>query len=163
MDNKDRENLVRRYLAYLEHVRLPALVPTSREAYERFASERRARRVDDVHFQAWDDFQWCVSHDPELAWSILLELIARCDSADLGMLGAGDLESFLYEHAVPFADRFEAELRANPRFFEAFRSVYMGGVPERIWRHLNEVLAELGVPRDQIVEWWTDEQKYPPD
>jgi hypothetical protein len=161
MDKDEREDLVRRYLAYLEHVRLPSTAPATRVEYERLAGERSGLRVDEAHFQAWNDLQSCISHDPELAWSMLLELIARCDPSDLTMLGAGPLESFLYWQAIPFVDRFEAELRTNPRFFDAFRSLHMGGIPERIWRRLNEVLAELGVPRDQLAEWWTDEELYP--
>lgn len=152
MDREKRERLISGYLDYLAYLRVPADVPTQRHA-EYFARN--------PHWHYWDEFYDFIGKDPEFAWNALLEIIERCHEDDLKMLGAGDLESFLFENAPAFAERYERQLRTNPRFFKAFRSVYMGGIPERIWRHLNDVLADLGVAREKLAEWWTDDEQYP--
>lgn len=38
------------------------------------------------------------SGEPELGWTLLLEVIRRCNEDDLSMIGAGALTSLLAEH-----------------------------------------------------------------
>lgn len=117
---------------------------------------------DDELFAAWEDVEECIDSDPELAWKVLLDVVDRCDPANRYIVGAGALETFFFQHVVPFSERIEEQLRTNAAFLDAFRFTYMGGVPERIWRHFNGILASLGVPEHELSEWsWVDTERYP--
>ena len=141
-----QEILVANYLSYLQ---------AHRVADESFS---------DDEFAAWEDVEECVVDDPELAWKVLLEVIKRCDPAQRYLIGAGVLETFFFHHVVGFSERIEEQLHTNAAFFAAFRFTYMGGVPERIWRYFNGILAALGVPENELCEWnWVDTDRYPLD
>jgi len=128
----------------------------------------RAHRVHDAslssedEFAAWEAVEECIDRDPELAWTVLIAVLDRCDPAERYLLGTGALETFFFHHVVPFSERIEEQLRTNPAFLDAFRFTYMGGVPEPIWRHFNGILAALAVPEHELREWsWVDTERYP--
>lgn len=142
---REQEVLVEQYLGYLGSVRKndPSL-------------------GDEAEFAAWEAVEECIHRDPECAWEVLLSVLDRCDPAERYLVGTGALETFVFENVIAFSDRMEHQLRSNSAFFETFRFTYMGGVPERIWRHFNAVLAELGVPDNELHEWnWVDTERYP--
>ena len=151
MDAEERDTLVSEYLKHLKYQRMP--VPMSREAMERDLAESKRRVETDPYFDAWVDLDYLCHNDPEAALSVILALIERCDKEDLGTLGAGPIESLVWKHARLLVDRLEHLLRTNSRFFEAYESVNMGGVPLTIQRRLNEILVEGGVPRESICEF----------
>ena len=149
----DRETTVQGYLAYLSHYRIS---PERRsEPQQRDNSTLSVDRDNESYFDEWETVDALITDDPDEAWQVLLETIARCHEDDLYLIGCGELENFFVLNVVSYSGRIEEQLRANPRFFSAFRWVRMGGVPEEAWRHFNSVLAELGVPPEEIIEWWT--------
>jgi hypothetical protein len=57
--------------------------------------------------------------DPELAWRLLLELVAETPDDLLGFVGAGPVETFIWQHGAGFIDQIEAEASTNARFRRA--------------------------------------------
>jgi hypothetical protein len=148
---EDYEDLIVSYLKHLEYVRMP--VPTSREQMTSALAKQRKRIENDPYFEAWEDVCDLCREDAPAALRVILELVDRCDSADLGALGAGPIEDLAANHAAALADQLERLIRTNARFFEAYKYVRMGGVPIVIQRRLNAVLVERGVPAASLCEF----------
>lgn len=148
---EDYEDLIVSYLKHLDYVRLP--VPTSREEMASAMAEQSKRIESDPYFEAWEDLCDLCREDAPTALRVLLQLVDRCDSADLSRLGAGPIEDLAAHHGAALADELERLIRTNDRFFEAYKYVNMGGVPLVIQRRLNAVLVERGVPAASLCEF----------
>lgn len=134
--DEDNRRLVDAYLAYLEHVRVPSWPPPP----------------DNPHDEAWEEFDALITSDPRAAWKLVLEVLQRCDSEDLSMVGAGILEPLL-AHAPALAGEFESQIRSSDRFLKAFQYAGMTGVPLDAQRQLNAAMAERGVDPKFLVEY----------
>lgn len=155
MTAEEREAVVAAYLKYLEWVRMPAELPTSREEMERMIADVDAKVRDNPHVDGWEEVEWLTQHDPQTAWSVFLESIARCDPQDLSTIGAGSLETFVSDHGVQFLHEILREIADNERFREAFRFLNLGSdFPAEEGRRINQALVDQGVPEHELIDWW---------
>jgi len=158
MTHDEFDEILRDYLLYLEHVRLPATVPTTREEAKTMCEELTRRSDENPHRDAWEPIDDLIHEDPENAWRILLATIERSHDRDLGMIGAGTLETFMWYRGVEFLDRVLAEIRSNGRFRQAFESVYLGSdFPETEGRLINATLIASGTSPESTFDWWTNQ------
>jgi uncharacterized protein DUF6869 len=156
MTPDERKAFVSNYLEYLRWNRLPADLPTNEEEAEAFVEKVTRRSKHNPYKEEIGDLWDAIHEDPEFAWQLLLTIIARAEEPELGMLGAGDLETFVHVRAVGFADRIDAEIRSNPKFRKAFESVHIGNsTPPEVGRRFNTALRESGVAEEHIVDWWS--------
>src|SRR5262245_16482559 len=80
---------------------------------------------EDLHFWAFDEMASLVSSDPETAWGVVVELVARStDDCTLAYIAAGPLEDLLCEHAPLVIDRVEFSAANDPRFRRALVGVW---------------------------------------
>ena len=76
-------------------------------------------------FWAWEAMYELVREDPEAAWPVIRDVIARCDDDwMLASVAAGDLEDLLVQHGPAFIDRVTAHAAASPRFLRALVGVW---------------------------------------
>ena len=83
-----------------------------------------------------DDWWWAVNslvHDsPEQAWDAMLAILARTkEGVDIGMLGAGDLETLIANRAEELLPQIEAELETNRTFVKAVSSANLFSLSEQ--------------------------------
>ena len=122
--------------------------------------EMKRRSVENPHHEAWEDVDDLIQTDPDACWEILRTSIARCHELDLGMIGAGCLETFMWYRGVEFLGRVLDEISSNARFREAFGSVYLGSeFPEAEGRQINSTLIAHGASPESVIDWWSS----PPD
>jgi hypothetical protein len=158
MTAREIEAFVNTYLLYLGWNRLPPTLPTSRVEGEAFIAEFTAHAAKNPYTDEIDELFDLIHHDPELAWELIRKIISAAarNEHDLGMFGAGDLETFVHVQAVPFADRIENEILSSAAFRKAFESVYIGeSTPAEVGRRFNTALRESGVPEESIIDWWS--------
>jgi hypothetical protein len=91
-----------------------------------------------------------VATDTEAAWTVLLQIIAEAPEIHLYIVGAGPLECLISHAHEDLSERVISELKSNPRFLRAFRSVYLYDVPEATWRAFNEAMVEAGIPASEL-------------
>ena len=162
MDER-HEELIAGYLKYLEWIRLPEGFSPDPQNIADVLAHHEQLAATNPYSDAWDDFHLELGRHPKTGWTMLLAAIERCHASDLSNIGSGELEVFFFRNAIEFGDRIEHEIRTNARFLDAFKYAEMGGVPAHIWQRFNRVLAEMGVPEEQLSEWsWVDEDLYPP-
>jgi hypothetical protein len=113
---------------------------------------RHALQTDDS-FWAWEELHDIVATDAESAWEVLLQIIADAPEQHLYIVGAGPLEDVVRQGYESLSVRIVDELKTNPRFLKAFRSVYLFDVPEPIWRAFNDAMVEAGVPPSELTTW----------
>ena len=133
MRPEERERLLNRCLAHLhEETLLP--VPTSRAELLAAKEAVSNEAPDKDALRAWYRlYDMSTSADPAPAWSLLLELIARCSAQERSIVAAGPLGAFLHNHANSFADAIKEELSQNAAFRDAFhwtRHYELNGEPE---------------------------------
>jgi hypothetical protein len=97
----------------------------------------------DLHW-TWTIVESLIQDKPEIAWPMLLELIARCPDGNLNVLAAGPLETFLSEHGPNVIDTVEAEAVRNPRMRHALALVWQLGMTDEVWARV-QALAEPGL------------------
>jgi len=158
MDDTDKRDFIETYLKHLEWNRLPPHLPSTKTEFEQALAGITARaRESPYEDDIWDLDSW-THHDPETAWEVIGAIVQRAEEADLGLFGAGDLETFVHLQAVPFADVIEKEILVNPRFRKAFESVYIGqSTPAEVGRRFNAAMRAAGVAEGCITDWWGEE------
>lgn len=157
MTIEEIETFVATYVRYLTWSRLPAGLPTSKAEAQAFIDQSSAHSANNPYADDADDLFHEIHHDPELAWQIIIKIISAVENneGDLGMFGAGDLETFVHVQAVPFADQIEHAIRTNGAFRKAFESVYIGqSTPRDIGLRFNRALRDSGVAEESIIDWW---------
>ncbi len=118
--------------------------------------EMKRRSVENPHGDACEEVDDLIQTDPGACWQILRASIARCHELDLGMIGAGCLETFMWYRGVEFLDRVLDEISSNARFREAFGGVYLGSeFPEAQGRQINSALIANGVSPESVIDWWS--------
>jgi hypothetical protein len=156
MTQDTNASIVEDYLRYLEHIRLPANLPETREDFAALLAEHDRQRESNPYRDAWEPVDDLIRSDPESAWRVLLESLSRCHESDLSMIGTGSLESFMWRRGVTFLDRVLEGIRTNSRLRDAFASVYLGSdFPEAAGRSINSVLIDSGLPEESTIDWWT--------
>lgn len=104
-------------------------------------------------FWAWEEIQDLVATDTEVAWAVLLQIIAEAPEIHLYIVGAGPLEFLISHTHERFAGRVINELKSNLRFLKAFRSVCLYDVPEPTWRAFNDAVVEAGISASELTAW----------
>lgn len=95
------------------------------------------------HFWSFDVMSTLVGHEPETAWTILLEMFRRTDDEHrIGSLAAGPLEDLIGPRMF---DRILAEARTNPKLRHALSGVRIGDEEEIRPRYV-EFMTEYGLP-----------------
>jgi hypothetical protein len=100
---------------------------------------------EDEDFWSWQYIWELVLHDPELAWKIILGLVAAAPSSDaLGYVGADCLEDLLMYHGTEFIDRIRIEAARDKRFLAALYSARVSET-DAVFKQLMELKRELGI------------------
>jgi hypothetical protein len=83
-----------------------------------------------------------IRSDAESCWSMILELVARCESdMDRANVAAGPLEDALVRFGQALIGRVEAEARSNEVFKNTLRGVWRNSIEDSVWNRLQELLA----------------------
>jgi hypothetical protein len=110
---------------------------------------------DDQHFWAWEAVHDLIESDPERAWRVLLESLARCAPNREYIIGAGPLEELLIKWPRLLASRTAVELARNERFSTAFSMIRFSleytSPPEA--EYFNSILRHEAISESLIPEW----------
>ncbi len=80
---------------------------------------------DDPHYWAVEAIDELIRRDPDEAWTLLLELIARAeDDRMLASIAAGPLENLIVRHGWHLIEKIEAEAETGRRFRRALSGVW---------------------------------------
>jgi hypothetical protein len=116
MGQRDREDLVR---TWIDRHADPALLEIS-----------QSKQPDD-RFWAWQKLDSLCRDEPELAWSVILEILQRSGSEQVREnLAAGPLEDLLTKHGHHFIDRVETEAQRNPHFRSLLAGVWQNAMSD---------------------------------
>ena len=117
-----RDELLEGYLAHAEAV----------------AHERK-----DTNFWAVNELADLIRDDPDGAWQIMVELVARASDEDtLGFVAAGALEDLICTHPAAMIDRVESRARQDARFRKAVARVWgWTRIPKGIRARLDMLVA----------------------
>lgn len=94
--------------------------------------------------EEWDKSLFeLVCDEPEVAWSIILQILAHpLTSEQESMLAAGPVETLLARHGPQFIERTEHEAKRNPRFNHLLGGVWRNGMSEEIWTRVQKARKE---------------------
>jgi hypothetical protein len=110
----DRERLIREYIAYGE-------APLGEENWG-WASDRMYSLLEGV---------------PELAWTLIVQMVERAPSdASLNFIAASPLEDLLSKDGPLFIDRVEKRAVESTRFRRALGMVWRLGMNEMVWQRV---------------------------
>jgi len=101
--------------------------------------EGREVKADDPWFAAITELDRLAHDQPDLAWDLMLQILAR-DQSDyvVGMLAAGPLEDLIHYHGPTFVDRVESQARADATFKRVLQGVWESSTPD-IWARVERV------------------------
>jgi hypothetical protein len=84
-----------------------------------------AHETANASFWAYEGLHGLVEQNPEAAWAVVLDVIARVpDDACLEYVAADVLEDLLCDHGVVLIDRVEARAASDERFSRAVARVW---------------------------------------
>ena len=93
--------------------------------YLAHANAVTGRHRDDSSEWAEDEMRDVIHADPEIAWEVVKELVARApDDSILAFVAAGPLENLICAHPDTVIDRVERRAAENARFRKALRAVW---------------------------------------
>jgi uncharacterized protein DUF6869 len=141
--------------AYLRRLNQLAAVRVSELNLQNARDALQELSVDKDYYAAWERIEELVASEPAVAWPLLLQIVQLAPENSLHIVGAGPLEDFLVAHSEQYLAEISQQLQHDLHFRRAFQMAYLYDLPERVWRHFNSVLAELGVPSDQLRDWST--------
>lgn len=119
MEHFDRETLIR---TWIERYTDPALVA------------KTEAKVPDERFWVWEQLDALCRNDPELAWSVILEILGRTHSTQaLECLAAGPLEDLLAEHGNRLIELVEHEAQRNNDFRGLLAGVWQNTMSDDLW------------------------------
>jgi hypothetical protein len=100
---------------------------------------RQSQRTDG------DTTMYDVVHDePEVAWTAILQILARPLTQDqISILAGGPLEDLLAVHGPQFIERIEHEAAQNPRFNHLLGGVWQNQMPPEIWERVQKTRREV--------------------
>jgi hypothetical protein len=94
----------------------------------------------DELFWAWEQLNEMCSAEPDSAWHVIQEIIAR-DQSDqiLANIGAGPFEDLLVYHGARFMDQVESCARSSPAFKRMLGVVWQNEIPDDVWNRMNAI------------------------
>jgi len=115
---------------------------------------RRQPDADERAMEAWfarEENFWAFSalgdlcgEEPQLAWSITLDLIARADDeGELGAIAAGPLEDLISKHPDAIWDDLTARAQTDARLREALRGVWVFEDDGPIYQRFRELMESF--------------------
>jgi uncharacterized protein DUF6869 len=113
------------------------------EGYLAHAEAVRQQR-EDTNFWAFNELADLIRDDPEGAWQIVVELVARApDEEILGYVAAGALEDLICQYPAAMIDRVESRARQDARFRKAVARVWgWTRIPKEIRTRLDMLVAD---------------------
>jgi hypothetical protein len=102
--------------------------------------DKKARTWDENTYWALEQLTDMCSSDPESAWSVILDIVAK-DMSDqiLADVGAGPMEDLLCYHGA-LVDRVESCARSNPPFERMLGIVWgQNRMSEDVWNRLKAI------------------------
>ena len=80
-----------------------------------------------------------VCDEPEIAWSIILQILEHpLTEEQESLLAAGPMESLLRRHGSQFIERVEREANRCPRFNHLLGGVWQNTTHEQIWTRVQK-------------------------
>ena len=103
-------------------------------AWIRLHYSKRSTLQHEEDFWAFEMMSFLVWEQPELAWGIILDILAADSSPRiLGNLAAGPFEDLLTKYGERFIDKVEEEAQRNPMFRELLNVVWKNGMSDDVW------------------------------
>jgi hypothetical protein len=127
MDEAERSRLID---AWIEYFRMST-------------SSRRSLRLqaEQTHDWARDKMFDLPREQPELAWDLILEILARDpDDETLSLVAVGPLQDLVNQHPRTFADRIEEQARRNSKFREMLGGLI--AIPDELLRQIRHLLPK---------------------
>ncbi|MFD1122149.1 DUF6869 domain-containing protein [Methylophilus flavus] len=88
-------------------------------------------------FWAWEMLDKFVSEQPELAWEVILGILAEDQSAVvMTNVAAGPLENLMARHGRSFVDRIDQQARKNSEFRFLLNGVWSSNIDPAILKKL---------------------------
>jgi hypothetical protein len=110
--------------------------------YLRHAHDMMGSEDADVSFSpATVQLDDLVTDQPEVAWTLIQELVRRATQDEvLAFIAAGPLEELICRHPYMFIDRVESLARSDPHFRWALSGVWgWSRMPEDVWARLEDM------------------------
>lgn len=108
------------------------------------AAQRDGREVsgDDPRFAAIMELDRLAHDEPELAWDLILRILAQ-DQSDhvMQILSAGPLEDLIQYHGPAFIERIEARAKEDANFRNLLGGVWESSTPD-VWSRIEKVRGE---------------------
>lgn len=96
------------------------------------------------NFWAFSAISDLVGEEPQLAWSLTLELLERADEEQIGSIAAGPLEDLIRGGALDAIwDEVTTKAHSDPRFAEALRGVWVFDYDGEIFTRFRELMETL--------------------
>ena len=104
-----------------------------RQLIEQFLSLEGITRDEDPKNEAIFELDRLAHAEPEVAWALILEILAREPSQRaIAALAAGPLEDLIDEHGPQFIERIELLARRDPKFRHLLGGVWESSTSQ-IW------------------------------
>ncbi len=88
-------------------------------------------------FWAYEHLVDLIRDEPEMAWTIILGLVAQAPTEeDLGDIAAGPLEDLLGLHGPEFIDRVELKAATDARFRVCLAGIGKSPIPDELWQRV---------------------------
>jgi len=113
--------------------------------YDRLSRDERPDLEGDLQTDTpWEVLRRLAQEDdPERAWEIANELLARAPDSALCYIAAGPIEDLISFHSLAFIDRLEEFASRNPRLVKALDAVMVDRwVPDEVQERLRRILSE---------------------
>jgi hypothetical protein len=109
-------------------------------AWMAYEESRGGPRVD---VWASDYLDHLVSNEPEVAWTIIIRLVAISPSDSiLASIAAGPLEDLLVNHGPGFAERAVALSKQDARFRKCLRGAWLGRSTDGTRQKIKEAVGD---------------------
>lgn len=89
---------------------------------------------------SWVGLKKFVRHDPELAWELILQVLAT-DQSDVIIenLAAGPLEELLVYHGEKFIERIKKQAEQDSDFNELLGGIWEDDISPEVWNTVQKV------------------------
>ena len=108
---------------------------------EHHKAQRASGKVPDATFWAWEKLDTICDRDPNLCFSLILEILAVDKSeAVIENLSAGPLEDLLVRHGRTVIERIETEAKVNPDFRLLLGGVWRNTIKKDVWKRVQALV-----------------------
>jgi hypothetical protein len=126
VDPAVRERLEHAAGTTTEYTDLDAPVPPAQRQLDADEALLAAWFENEQNFWAFSELNELCDEDPQLAWSITLELIEKAaDRSELAYIAAGPLEDLVRNHPAEIWDDLELRAHTDERVLDALRGVWV--------------------------------------